>query len=360
METIERAIRLKKDGKVKKLIVMGCLVQRYHKELMGIFSNVDEWRGVEKFNQWSIRRYFLYPPHITFIKVCDGCINNCSYCAIPIIKGPLVSRRIGNIIEEAKFLDRRGVKELNIIGQDVTSWGKDLYKDKDTTYLLKNIVKNTKNIRWIRLLYTHPKNFTDSLIDMIAEEERLCKYVDLPIQHINDRILKMMNRMITKKEIIELIKKIRKKIKEVVIRTTIIVGFPTETEEEFKELLDFIEEIRFERLGVFMYSREEGSEAYKLKPIVPNKIKRDRYKEVMSLQQKISWEFNRSLIGRDLEVLIDSKENNTFIGRSQYSAYEIDGVVFIKDGNCSGGNFYKVNIVDASHYDLVGIIDGIN
>ncbi|MCM8824516.1 MAG: MiaB/RimO family radical SAM methylthiotransferase, partial [Candidatus Omnitrophica bacterium] len=298
--------------------------------------------------------------HITFIKVCEGCINNCSYCAIPIIKGPLVSRRIGSIIEEAKLLDRRGVKELNIIGQDVTSWGKDLYKDKDITYLLKNIIKNTKNIRWIRLLYTHPKNFTNSLIDIIAEEDRLCKYVDLPIQHINDRILKMMNRMITKKEIIELIKKIRKKIKKVVIRTTIIVGFPTETEEEFKELLDFIKDIRFERLGVFMYSREERTSAYKLKPLVPDKIKRDRYKEVMSLQQKISEEFNRSLIGRNLEVLIDSQRNNTFIGRSQYSAYEIDGVVFIRDGNCRLGNFYEVKIVDASHYDLVGIIDEIN
>ncbi len=353
LEWIKKAVSLKREGKVSKIVVVGCLVERYEEELRRFFPLVDEYRGVEEFPPRQLPLRIGLPRHIGFLKISEGCINNCSYCAIPLIKGPLVSKDLDSIVKEAKILESEGVKELNIIGQDVTSWGKDLYKEIDLTVLVKKILKETRRIRWIRIIYTHPRHFSRRLIDLIAKEERICKYIDLPIQHINNRILRVMNRCITKKEIISLIRRIRKKIREVALRTSVIVGFPGETEREFKELYNFIKEVRFERLGAFIYSREEKTKAYGLKPQIHHAVKRKRYKEIMELQREISYEYNKSFVGRRIEILTDQRDNGVVLGRSQFSAYDIDGLVYIKKKNTKVGNFYTLNIVDALEYDLV-------
>ncbi|MCK9615871.1 MAG: 30S ribosomal protein S12 methylthiotransferase RimO [Candidatus Omnitrophica bacterium] len=355
IEFIRQAVRLKKEGKVKSLFVFGCLVERYQEKLKASFPEVDKWWGTENFPQNEIRQKKIMPAHLDFIKICEGCLNKCTYCTIPQIKGDLRSKPKEQIINEVKFLDKKGIKELNIIGQDITSWAKDLKTKDDLSSLLRAILKTTKNISWIRLLYTHPRHVSDKLIDLIANEERICKYIDLPIQHINDRILQLMNRGVTKKQITSLIKKIRKNIKSCVIRTSVMAGFPTETADEFKELLNFLKETRFERLGAFTYSREENTPAFSLEPQVHNKVKLSRFKEIMSLQQGISCEVNKRFLDKHLDVLIEEKDNEVFIGRTQFDAYEVDGVVFLKKKNLKLGKFYKAKIIDNYDYDLVGI-----
>ena len=354
LEVIEEAIKLKKKGRIKKLIVFGCLVQRYEKELQKFFPEVDEWGGVEKFERAFTARANLLPPFIDFLKICEGCLNRCSYCAIPLIKGPLKSKPLAEIIKEVKFLAKKGTQELNLIGQDITSWGKDLKNGNNLADLIKEILRTSKNIPWIRLIYTHPRHLSDEVLDLIAKEDRICKYIDLPIQHINDRILKAMNRGVTRKQIESLIKKIRSKIPGVVIRTSIIVGFPGETEKEFGELMKFLQEIKFDRLGAFTYSREEGTPAYNFKHQISYQTKQKRYREIMKLQKDIAEEVNKKHIGRELEVLIEEEKDGLFIGRSQYDAYEVDGVVFVNRKGLQPGQFYRVKITDAYDYDLVG------
>jgi len=358
IEVIREAIDLKKENKIKKILVCGCLVQRYKEELKSYFKDVDEWKGIEEFSLRFIRKKKkLTPKGIDFIKITEGCINRCSYCAIPIIKGSLKSKPQEEIIKEVKFLDKKSTKELNIIGQDITSWGLDLNCNLNLAKLLKRVLKEIKNIKWIRLLYTHPKHIDDELIDLIANEEKICKYIDLPIQHINNRILRLMNRNTTKKEIIELIEKLRKKINDLVIRTTVIVGFPTETEKEFNELLNFIKDVKFERLGSFIYSREENTMAYNLKPQVPNKEKKTRFDILMSTQQKIAEEVNKRFIGKELELFIQEKEDSVYIGRTQYDAYDVDGVVYLDNpkNKIKTGDFYLGEIIDSFEYDLVAV-----
>jgi ribosomal protein S12 methylthiotransferase len=354
LAAIKEAIDLKKKGKIKKLLVLGCLVQRYRKDLEKFFPQVDSWSGVERFPQTFIPHRKLLSSCLDFIKICEGCCNSCSYCVIPFIKGKLTSRPKSDIISEVKYLDTKGIKELNIIGQDITSWGKDLKNEGDLTVLLKAILNATKNIPWIRLFYLHPLHITDALLDLVAKENRLCKYIDLPIQHANDRILKLMHRPITKKETLKLIAKIRKKIPGCVIRTSVIVGFPTETEKEFRELLEFLKEARFQRLGAFIYSREENTPAYNFSPQVHPKVKQRRFNEVMRLQQDISREANKGFLGKEIEVLVEAKENGIFIARSQFDGYAVDGVVYLRKKNLKIGEFYKTKIVDAYEYDLVG------
>jgi ribosomal protein S12 methylthiotransferase len=355
LAAINEAIKLKRTGRIKNLFVFGCLTQRYRKELEKFFPEVDKWWGIEKPPQNFPRKNILLPRHIDFIKICEGCLNRCSYCAIPLIKGGLLSRRTADIIKEARYREKCKVKELNVIGQDISSWGKDLKKEGDLTALLKAILSATKTIPWIRLFYLHPLHVTDSLLDLIAREKRLCKYIDLPIQHINDRILKLMHRPITKKETLRLIAKIRKKIPGCVIRTSVIVGFPTETEKEFIELLDFLKEAKLERLGAFIYSREENTPAYNFTPQVHPKVKERRFSEVMRLQQNISREANKALLGKEIEVLVEAKDNGIFIGRSQYDGYDVDGIVYLRKKNLKIGEFYKTKIVDSYEYDLVGV-----
>jgi ribosomal protein S12 methylthiotransferase len=291
---------------------------------------------------------------LDFLKICEGCFNQCSYCTIPLIKGTLKSKPPSQIVKEACLADKHGVKELNIIGQDISSWGRDLGADFTLPTLLKDILVKTK-IAWLRLLYLHPRHISEELLDLIANEDRICKYIDLPIQHVNDRILKLMNRGITKKEIAQIIAKIREKINNCAIRTSVIAGFPTETKEEFKELLQFLKEVKFEKLGAFVYSREEDTPAYKLKPQVLAKTKEQRYRQIMNLQKNISKELNKKFIGQTLEVLVEEEDNGVFLGRSQYDAYEVDGLVFIKKNGLRIGDFYKTKIINSYDYDLVGV-----
>jgi len=355
LEAIKEVINLKRKMKIKKIIVCGCLVERYRNDLEKFFPEVDQWLGVERFTDTFRKRLHIFPSRFSdFLKICEGCLNKCSFCAIPKIKGPLKSRTQEEILKEVRHLDMEGVKELNIIGQDITSWGKDFKDKRNLAGLLRAILEVTKNIRWIRLIYTHPRHFDDSLIELIAKDERICKYIDLPIQHINDRILKAMNRKITKKEIISLISRIRKRIPSGVIRTSVIVGFPGEGKKEFRELLGFLKEIKFERLGAFLYSREEGTPAYNFFPQVHQRTKEKRFNEVMELQKDIAQEVNSRFIGQNLDVLVETKADNTFIGRTQYDALEVDGVVFLKKKNLKPGDFCKTNIIDAYAYDLVG------
>lgn len=354
LRVIQDAVTLKRKGMIKKIAVCGCLVERYLKELKKHFPYVDEWQGILKEGS-TPPRLRLTPQHTSFLKICDGCINKCSYCAIPLIKGPLKSKPQEEVIQEAQYLEQRGVKELSLIGQDITSWGYDLRGQKSLTHLLKSILKKTKHIRWFRLIYTHPKHISNSLIDLIAHEERICKYIDVPIQHINDRILKLMHRGVTKKEIKDLIHALRKRIPDCFIRTSVIVGFPSESKEEFSELIDFIREIKFERLGAFIYSREEDTAAYSLSGQVHPSTKKKRLNEIMSLQREISSETNQGLVGKDIEVLVDEKKDGIFIARSQYDAYEVDGAVYLKKEGLKIGDFYKAKIVDSYEYDLVGI-----
>lgn len=355
LDAIKELVELKKQGKIKEIFVFGCLVQRYRKELEKFFPQVNKWWGTEEFSTKVTPRKKLTPPYLDFLKICEGCINRCSYCAIPLIKGSLRSKTKKEIVKEAILLDKKNIKELNIIGQDITSWGKDLKNSEDISSLLKAILKETKNIEWIRLIYTHPRHITDSLLDLVAKEKRICNYLDLPIQHINDRILKLMNRGVTKRDIMSLIKKIRKRIPDCVIRTSIIVGFPSETDREFKELLNFIKDVKFERLGAFMYSREEGTPAYKFSGQIHHSRKKKRFNEIMSLQKSIMQEVNKRFLGKNLDVLVEEKDNNVYIGRSQYDAYEVDGSVFLEKNKLKIGQFYNAKIIDAYEYDLVGV-----
>jgi ribosomal protein S12 methylthiotransferase len=355
LSAIEAAIDLKSCKAVEKIAVCGCLVKRYRKELEKAYPQVDLWKEVVQNKDIDPSSSYQSPNPAAFLKIAEGCFNNCSYCAIPLIKGTLSSRPAKDILKEAMLLDEARVKELNIIGQDITSWGKDLNSDKTLTTLLKKLLDNTKNIPWMRLLYAHPRHLDDSLIDLIAREKRICKYIDLPIQHANDRILRAMNRKFSKKRLKDLICKIRDKIPNCILRTSVIVGFPGETDKEFKELIEFLSDIKFERLGVFCYSREENTAANSFSNHVHHKTKIRRAGEIMNLQKSISQAFNQTLIGKTLDILIESKEQGSFYGRTQYDALEVDGVVFVKKSGLKIGDIYKGKIVDALEYDLVAV-----
>ena len=354
IDAILDLIELKKEGRLKKIIVYGCLPQRYKCDLKKELPEVDAFVGRVSLNH-SLQRFAITPKHYAYLKICEGCINSCSFCIIPKIKGKFTSISINSILKEVGAFDKDKVSEINIIGQDITGYGKDLYGTYKLAEVLKTIIKRTRQIGWIRLLYLYPNRLTDELLELIRDEPRICKYIDLPIQHINDRILRLMNRMTKRLEILKLIEKIRKIIPDVALRTSVIVGFPSETDKEFKELLKFIDLARFERLGAFAYSREEGTVAGDLKKQIPQKIKIERLNMIMSSQQKISQEINKKFLGQVLDVLIDEKEENHYLGRSQYDAPEVDGLIFVKsDKELNVGDFVKVKITDTLEYDLVG------
>jgi len=359
IETILTLADLKKQGKLKKLIVSGCLPERYSKELVPELKLVDAFTGRLSLEKFPTNRYNLAPKHFTYVKICEGCNNKCSYCVIPKIKGRFKSRPIEEILKEVMLLDKKQTREVNLVGQDITSYGTDIYRQASLTKLLKQLLKNTKNIKWFRLLYTYPAHINDELIDLIAKEKRICKYIDLPIQHTSDRILKLMNRKSSRSEIVSLINKLRKRIPEIAIRTSLIVGFPSETEKEFKELLDFIQKVKFERLGVFMYSKEEGTKAFNFKKQISEKTKRQRLDIIMTKQQEIASKVNSSFLGKRLEVLVDEKAegqaNNLFLGRAQADAPEVDGIVYVySKSKLKAGDLVNVKITDTYEYDLVG------
>lgn len=359
VDTILDLIELKKQGKLKKIVVAGCLAQRYSKELAKEFKEVDAILGVQKLDRENIpAQVSLTPRHFAYVKICESCYNRCSFCIIPSIKGKFISRSIDSVVREVKQLDERGVKEINIIGQDITAYGMDIYKEKTLARLLKEVVAVTRGIRWIRLLYAFPAHVTDELIETIAGEEKICKYIDIPLQHISDHLLQGMNRSITTRQSVDLIKKIRAKIPGAHIRTSFIVGLPGETEENFQELMDFIRDMSFERVGAFVYSREEGTPAYAMPGQVADSVKRKRLNLLMASQQEISQSIQKRKIGQTFDVLIDEAqegEEGIYLGRTQYDAHEVDGVVYVHSARkLTPGDIVSVEITDSYEYDLVG------
>lgn len=386
---ILQLIALKKEKKLKAIIVAGCLPQRYAAELKDELREVDCFLGTSDFTKitdaveqvltgtrlslvskkhdflynHSHPRDFITPRHFVYVKLSEGCNNACSYCIIPQIRGHLRSREISSVLKEAKAISKRHkISEINLIGQDITLYGTDLYGEPRLDDLLRQLVK-IKPAHWIRLLYTHPSHYTDGLIETIKNEPLICKYLDLPLQHINDRILKLMNRGTTKRQILLLLKRLRKEIPGLGLRTTFITGFPTETDAEFGELTDFIKDTGFERLGVFDYSAEEGTAAFNLKGQIPEKVRKERLDVIMKLQQEISREVNKKYLGKEMEVLVDEVSepnrpngpNRLYICRTQHDAPEVDGNCFIRSGkHLKPGDFIKAKITDTLEYDLVG------
>ena len=357
MESIDAIldlIQLKKEGKLKKIIVYGCLPQRYKYDLRKGLHDIDAFVGSVSLNH-SLERFAITPRHYAYLKICEGCINNCSFCVIPKIKGKFRSLGINSILDRLSLLNESRVSELNIIGQDISGYGMDLYSRPRLDELLKKIIASSGNIGWIRLLYLYPSRITDKLLRIIRDNPRVCKYLDIPIQHINDRILKSMNRQTKKSDILKLIAKIRKTIPGVFLRTSIIAGFPSESDSEFKELLSFIRDTGFQRLGAFTYSREEGTQAFNSKKQIPQEIKVQRLNAVMSLQEEVSREINKGLLGETLDVLIEEKGKDYYVGRTQYDAPEVDGEVFVNSKRkLKAGEFARVKITDTLEYDLVG------
>ena len=353
VDAILDLIELKKQGKLKKIIVYGCLAQRY-KNLAKDLPEVDAFVGTLGLNH-ELRRFALTPKHYAYLKICEGCVNQCSYCVIPKIKGRLESLDESTVIRKVQRFNQEKISELNIIGQDITGFGIDTSGKSQLTGLLRKIISQSPDIGWIRLLYLHPQRITDQLLELIATSARVCKYIDLPIQHINNRILKLMHRAITKQEIIALIKKIRKVIPGVCLRTSLIVGFPSETEKEFSELLEFIKVVKFQRLGAFIYSREEGTPAFNFKGQIPQPLKQERFDEIMSAQRQIAAGVNAQFLGQTISVLVEEKKDSGYIGRSQFDAPEVDGVVYINTKQpLKIGKFVPVKITDTLEYDLVG------
>ncbi|MEA3488935.1 MAG: 30S ribosomal protein S12 methylthiotransferase RimO [Candidatus Omnitrophota bacterium] len=374
---------MKKDGKIKSLVVTGCLSQRYPSELMdeikeidGVFGTsdfiripgmIDTLLSGKKIREVNRKPDFLYdhlyersiltPPHYVYVKIQEGCSNRCSYCVIPGLKGPCRSRSIASVLEEVKILkDKHDMKEIVLIGQDTTSFGIDRTGRPELAELLKSVSALVPDA-WTRLLYTHPARFTDDLVSVIAETDNICKYIDLPIQHVNDRILQKMNRRVAKREIEALLGRLRGRIKDITLRTSVIVGFPGETEDEFKELLDFLANVKFDRLGAFLYSREEGTLAHNFEGQVPEDVKKERFDKVMKLQREISADKNLAFLGKSLKTLIDEEDPSDpeqFVGRSQMDAPEVDGVIYLKGENLRAGHFTDVRVTGTMEYDLIG------
>lgn len=360
IQAILDLIELKKQGRLKRIIVAGCLTQRYKHQLQRHLPEIDAFLGVMSLNHTQVR-FRLSPRHYAYVKICEGCINNCSFCTIPKIKPRLASRQIKSVIDEVKRLETQGCHEINLIGQDITTYGWDVYGEFKLVELIKQILRNSRKIDWLRLLYLSPERLSDELIALIASCGRIVKYIDLPLQHINNRILKLMQRKISSAQIFKLIDNIRSKIPGVAIRTSLIVGFPGETDKEFRQLLDFIRKIKFERLGLFMYSREEDTQAHGFSGQIPEAIKQERYNTIMSCQQEIASQVNQRWQGKSLRVLVEEKqEHGLYVGRSQYDAPEVDGSVFVKTNRgLSIGNFIDVKITDTWEYDLVGEVCGL-
>ncbi|MFN7170763.1 MAG: 30S ribosomal protein S12 methylthiotransferase RimO [Candidatus Omnitrophota bacterium] len=385
IEEILDLIELKKSGEIRKLLVVGCLSQRYREELEKGLPEVDGFLGVGAWkkelnalieqlvntdshglkpkmhtdkNLYPPRfpRFRLTPPHYSYIKLSEGCDNLCSYCAISQIRGKLHSRPVEEIVKEVKDLSRSGLlKEINLVAQDTTSYGKDIYGKPFLRELLKELEK-INSLPWIRVLYMHPAHIDRELIEFIARSERVCHYIDIPLQHISDKILKKMNRKITQKEIYRLIELIREKIKDVSLRTTFIVGFPGENERDFQELIAFIKEFRFEHLGAFIYSREEKTPAYNFPIQVPEEIKFERYNYLLEVQREISLEILKNYIGKEMEVIIDEKvsdDRDRFLGRTEYDAPEVDGGVIIQDKRLKPGDLIQAKVIDTWEYDLL-------
>ena len=388
-----------KKKRCKYLIAMGCLVQRYYDDLIKALPEVDLFIKIDEYNQlWNkiedlikrdivekskvktstkiseikplpmptynefMERVVTTGENYAYLKIGEGCSNKCTYCAIPYIRGPFVSRKMEEILDEAEMLARKGIKELIVIAQDTTKYGVDIYGESKLAELLEKLSK-IKGIEWIRFLYSYPEGITDKLIEIVANNDKIAKYFDIPIQHISDPILKKMNRKTSKENIIKILEKIRNKIPNVTLRTSLIVGFPGETKENFEELLEFVKDTKFDKLGTFMYSKEEGTPAAKLPNQIHGNTKKARYNKIMEAQQEISKQILEEKIGKTYKILVEdiSFDKKYLIGRTMQDVPEEDGLVYIKkDKNLNENkvlnNFVNCKIIDVSNYDLIGEI----
>lgn len=388
-----------KKKKCKYLIAMGCLVQRYYEDLVKLLPEVDLFIKIDEYNKlWDkiedlikrdiveksttktskkiseikplpmptynefMERVVTTGKNYAYLKIGEGCSNKCTYCAIPYIRGPFVSRKMEDILDEAEMLAKKGIKELIVIAQDTTKYGVDIYGESKLAELLEKISK-VKGIEWIRFLYSYPEGITDKLINVVATNGKIAKYFDIPIQHISNPILKKMNRRTSKEDVTKIIEKIRKEVPDVTLRTSLIVGFPGETKENFEELLEFVKNTKFDKLGTFMYSKEEGTPAAKLPDQIHGNTKKARYNKIMEAQQEISKKILTNKIGKNYKVLVEdmSFDGKYFIGRTMQDVPEEDGLVYIKnnkdlDENTILNNFVNCKIIEVSNYDLIGEI----
>ena len=358
----------KEEGKLKKLYVMGCLSERYLKELEVEIPQVDKFYGKFNWNELladlgkayqpeiAIERTLTTPKHYAYLKISEGCDRSCAYCAIPIITGKHTSRPMEEIIEEVKLLVSQGVKEFQVIAQELTYYGVDLYKSQKLPELIEKIAQ-VPGVEWIRLHYAYPTHFPEDLFRVMRENNNVCKYMDIALQHISDNMLSKMRRNVSKAETYALIEKFRKEVPGIHLRTTLMVGFPGETEGDFEELKEFVQKARFDRMGAFAYSEEEGTyAAQNYEDAIPQEVKQARLDELMAIQQGISAELSQAKIGQELKVMIDRKEGEYYIGRTQFDSPEVDPEVLIKaEGKrLLSGHFYQVLITDADDFDLYG------
>ena len=366
-----------KKKRCKYLIVIGCLVQRYKEDLEKLIPEVDLFVSIKEYDKlWDkvkeligdkeikpynldfMNRVITTGENYAYLKIAEGCSNNCTYCAIPYIQGKYISRPKEEIIEEAKKLAKQGIKELIVIAQDTTKYGIDIYGKSELAKLLEELCK-IDGFKWIRFLYAYPETITDELIEVVKNNDKICKYFDMPIQHISNKVLKRMNRKSDKESIEKVIRKIRKEIPNAILRTTLIVGFPGETEEDFNELYEFVKKTRFDKLGAFTYSKEDGTPAARLKDQIHHMTKKTRHKKIMTMQREISKKNLEEKIGQSYETLIEgtSFDGKYYIGRTYMDVPEEDGVVFIKKENeIRVGSFAKCKIIDVKDYDLIGEI----
>lgn len=358
---------LKKKKKIGKIVVFGCLSQRYRTDLEAEMPEVDAWFGKfelkkmleyfgsEYFCNLQPRRIITTPPHYAYVKIAEGCNRTCSFCAIPHITGHYKSRTKEDILQECQALVMSGVKEIILIAQDLSFYGVDLYKKQCLGELMEDIA-NIKGLHWLRIHYTYPAHFPIDALDVMARHDNICKYIDIALQHISDNMLTRMRRNISKQETYDLVAKFRERVPGLVLRTTLLVGHPDETDEDFAELVEFVERTRFDRLGVFTYSNEEDTYAYKnYADNVPDNVKQQRMEQIMQIQQQISLDINQKKIGQTLEVLIDRKEGEFFVGRSQGDSPEVDGEVLVTADNLQIGSVINAKITDADEFDLYAV-----
>ena len=368
VNTILRYVNAQKSGQIKNLYVMGCLSERYMDVLKYEIPEVKKYFGVNNMDDilkelgvpsrkdLLFERTITGPGHYAYLKISEGCDRTCAFCAIPLIRGGYVSRPIEDLVKETTELAKNGVRELILIAQDLSYYGIDLYKKKELARLVSELLK-IEAIEWIRLQYLYPANFPQDLIPLIKDNPRICRYIDIPIQHISDNILSLMKRSHNRKETEEILNRLRVELPDAVIRTTLIAGHPGETEKDFMELKDFITAFRFNRLGVFAYSHEEDTYSYKnYKDEIPENIKESRVSEIMEIQQNISAELNSSSVGSIFKVIIDRLEGDFFVGRTEYDSPEVDQEVLIpSEHKLKPGFFYKIKITQSTEFDLYGV-----
>ncbi|HIY64270.1 MAG TPA: 30S ribosomal protein S12 methylthiotransferase RimO [Candidatus Mediterraneibacter stercoripullorum] len=383
-ESIQNILEMaeyRKQGKVKALIVTGCLAERYRQEILDEIPEVDEVLGASAFDRIldavdralagersvmlsdvdalplpDTRRLVTTGGHFAYLKIAEGCDKHCTYCIIPKIRGSYRSIPMERLIQEAEDLASQGVRELIIVAQETTVYGRDIYGEKKLPELIRRLCQ-ISGLRWIRILYCYPEEITDELIQTMKEEKKVCHYLDLPIQHASDGILKRMGRRTSKQELIDIITKLRKEIPDICLRTTLITGFPGETEEQHEELMDFVDEMEFDRLGVFTYSPEEGTPAAEMSDQIDEEVKLERQAELMELQQEIAFDKAEQMVGREILVMIEGKvaDENAFVGRTYRDAPNVDGLIFINtDEELLSGDFARVKVTGALDYDLIG------